>query len=417
MNSEPTSDHSDSTIPTLIANYNLQHYTTTNTADSTSYTRHLENDLLIAGQLGKALLEKQEQLIKSYEAEKAQLKMEIDNLKSQIDILFKQNQQLLQNNDELLTQSYEINQSIISSDNRLLSLNDDVSNVNQLSSQLTYYMSQSTTLETEISLLERSRDDLEKLVEDKEKEKGVIQTKYNKTSRLLDDLIVQYQDLEESMVESQRKNSFVSSIMSENSRLHRTVQALNDQLNASRNEIIQLKNQIHRKPSTISSASTIEFVADQRHDNPDDLEEEEEEDDECSYDHDISYSSFNDSSHISDDTEITIPTSPNSDDDYDSNPNHYYVSFSPSRKSVASSNISVKSGMSMPETLKKTSEPSTLSNPCAELSVASAMPHTVTNKSSSKDLLFAAVSNNSSNNTQSLKRKPSNWSSWLRINR
>lgn len=413
MNSEPISDHSDSTIPTLIAQYNLQHYNT-DTADPTLYTRQLENDLLIAGQLGKALLERQEQLIRFYEAEKTQLKMEIDNLKSQIDILFKQNEQLIQNNDELLTQSYEINQSIISSDSRLLSLNDDVSNVNQLSSKLTYYMSQSTTLESEISLLERSRDDLEKLVADKDKEKGAVQTKYNKASRLLDDLIVQYQDLEENMVESQRKNSFVSSIMSENSRLHRTVQALNDQLNASKNEVIQLKNQIHRKPSTISSVSTIEFVADQSHGNSGDDLEEYEDEDECSYDHDVSCSSFNDSSHISDDTEITIPHSP---EDYDPNSNHYYVSFSPSRKSVASSNISIKSGMSMPETLKKPSEPSTLSNPCAELSVASAMPQTVTNKSSSKDLLFAAVSNNSSNNTQNLKRKPSNWSSWLRINR
>ncbi|KAA8913695.1 hypothetical protein TRICI_003126 [Trichomonascus ciferrii] len=415
MNSEPISDNSDSTIPTLIAKYNLQHYTAVNTADPSSYTHQLENDLLIAGQLGKALLERQEELIKSYEAEKVQLKMEIDNLKSQIDILFKQNQQLLQNNDELLTQSYEINQSIISSDNRLVELNDDVSNINKLRSKLSYYMSQSTTLETEISLLERSRDDLEKLVEDKDKENGSIQTKYNKTSRLLDDLIVQYQDLEESMVESQKKNSFISSIMSENSRLHRTVQALNDQLNASKNEVIQLKNQIHRKPSTISSVSTIEYVADQRHENLDDFEEE---DDESSYDHDISYSSVNDSSRISDDTEITIPPSPDPNDDYYSHPNHYYVSFSPSRKSIASSNISIKSGMSMPETLKKPSEPSALSNPCAELSVACAVPpQTVTNKSSSKDLLFAAVSNNTNINSQSLKRKPSNWSSWLRINR
>lgn len=457
----------DCVIGNLISEYNLGENFPQSTDSITDklYIKKLEDDLVIAGKLGKALLEKNQSQVDNHRLEKEQLVMEVDNLKHQIDILFQQNQQLLQNNDDLLYQSVEINESLFTSDKKIDGLNDQVSHVNDLSSRLNFYMSQSNDLESEISLLETSRDDLETKVENKDKEKRSLQIKYNKATKLLNELTSQYQTLEDNFLNSQNmSSSFVSSMITENSKLQKTVKTLSDQLESSRNEIHQLKSELKyrkqpssstlRNGSTISAATTTAAAEldtkssmytlklDTKPASPiisyNDIDEDDELDSgDCSFgDLSSQYHHHNEDSIISDTTEITIPPTSPILSTTPSSPQQQ--PFSP--KSVATSNISIKStavedtvtsSCPISDTLLKPKpSESILTNASTELNVTNAMPQTVSTKASSKDLLFAAVSNNMNNNTaestatsstnntpDSLKRKPSNWSSWLRMAR
>lgn len=210
----------------------------------------LQQDLRTAAEVGTALVERHQQLIESSERDKLAMQKEIDLLIQSLEDVRMKNDSLLQENSDLMEELQMLSSNMHESDERINSLAEALGFAKERIMRLNGFQLHSRSLESQLAAVEAARESLAEELSIAHKDRRVAEIRWRKTESVLENLVSQYEHLEGRsdnncddalLSSSPSMQGFVKNVLEDNAKLETITKELKKQLADNKKELELLR--------------------------------------------------------------------------------------------------------------------------------------------------------------------------------